>query len=183
LEIECSSIFPVAPLHFQKNTKISVQLIAGFDRKVKQTDSLSSMNLTTPLTYRPATPADWSAFAALLSLADLPRAGADRHLADFLMAVHGDAALAGVVGLEVYGGTALLRSVVAADRGQGLGRTLVQETLAAARARGIRQVVLLTTIAADFFPRFGFRHIERSAAPPSCRHRANFRTRARPLRR
>jgi amino-acid N-acetyltransferase len=116
-------------------------------------------------TIRPATAADWPAIADLLTTADLPLDGADQHLDDFYVAVRPDDALAGVAGLEVYGAAALLRSVVAAARGQGLGQALVQHVLDAARARGIRQIVLLTTTAADFFPRFGFHRIERGAAP------------------
>lgn len=110
---------------------------------------------------RPATWNDWPRIAQLLTTADLPLDGADEHLADFYVAGRSDDALAGVAGLEVYGNAALLRSVVAAERRQGL----VQHVLAAARARGIRQLVLLTTTAADFFPRFGFRRIARSATP------------------
>jgi amino-acid N-acetyltransferase len=122
-------------------------------------------DITQLYTIRPATATDWPQIAGLLTTADLPLDGADQHLDDFYVVVRADSAPAGVAGLEVYGTVALLRSVVVAERGQGLGQALVQHVLDAARARGIRQIVLLTTTAADFFPRFGFHRIERAAAP------------------
>ncbi len=39
--------------------------------------------------------------------------------------------------------------------------------LAAAANRGVQQVYLLTETAADFFPRFGFQPIARSAVDPA----------------
>ncbi len=123
---------------------------------------------------RPATAADWPQIASLLRGADLPLDGAADHLGDFYVAAGDDGALAGVAGLERYGDAALLRSVVVATRGQGLGQWLVRHTLDAARARGIRQVVLLTTTAADFFPRFGFRRIARDAAPAAVQESQEF---------
>lgn len=132
------------------------------------------MTHTHSFTCRPATPADWPAIAALLRQADLPLAGADEHLADFTVAMSGDGALAGLAGLEVYGDVALLRSVAVTERGQGLGQTLVRTVLATAQARGIRQVALLTTTAAGFFPRFGFRPVERSDMPAALRASREF---------
>jgi len=122
---------------------------------------------------RLATAADWPQIAGLLTAADLPLDGADDHLDDFYV-VTGEHTLVGVAGLEVYGDAALLRSVVVAARGQGLGQRLVRHVLDAARARGIRQVVLLTTTAADFFPRFGFRRIARAAAPTAVQESQEF---------
>lgn len=128
-------------------------------------DEVFAMTHTHSITCRPATPADWPAIAALLTQAELPLAGADEHLADFTLAISDDGALAGLAGMEIYGDVALLRSVAVAERGQGLGQALVREVIAAAQARGIRQIALLTTTAAGFFPRFGFRPVERSDMP------------------
>jgi amino-acid N-acetyltransferase len=57
--------------------------------------------------------------------------------------------LAGVAGLEVYGGTALLRSVAVAPewRRSGLGRLLTERALEDAASAGARDVVLLTDTA------------------------------------
>jgi amino-acid N-acetyltransferase len=120
----------------------------------------------TSWTMRRATRHDWPEIAALLATADLPLAGADEHLPDFFLAFREDL-LVGTSGLERYGDTALLRSVAVAstERGQGLGQVLVRQALAHAASLGLRQVVLLTTTAADFFPRFGFQPINRAEVP------------------
>jgi amino-acid N-acetyltransferase len=120
----------------------------------------------TSWTMRRATQHDWPKIAALLAMADLPLAGADEHLPDFFLAFR-ENLLVGTAGLERYGDTALLRSVAVAstERGQGLGQVLVRQALAHAASLGLRQVVLLTTTAADFFPRFGFELINRAEVP------------------
>ncbi len=116
-------------------------------------------------TIRPARAADWPAIADLLTRYDLPLDGAQTHLADFVVMVDAADALRGVAGLERYGCTGLLRSVAVAEQGGGVGAALVHHLLEEAKAMGITQVVLLTTTAADYFPRFGFRRIDRQAAP------------------
>jgi amino-acid N-acetyltransferase len=115
---------------------------------------------------RRATSHDWPGLATLLTIADLPLAGAEAHLSDFFLAFRDDV-LIGSAGLERYGDTALLRSVAVAvpERGHNLGQALVQQVLAYAASLEVRQVVLLTTTAADFFLRFGFRPISRAEFP------------------
>lgn len=130
------------------------------------------------MTYeiRNASPVDWPKVESLLREAELPLDGARDHLDDFLVC-HDDGAVVGAAGLEVYGRVALLRSVVVAvgDRGHGVGKELVRRVLARARERGAREVVLLTTTAADYFPRFGFRRIDRAAVPPEAEPSAELR--------
>jgi amino-acid N-acetyltransferase len=46
-----------------------------------------------------------------------------------------------------------------------LGRRLVERTIARAREQGIRRLFLLTTTAADYFPRLGFARIDRADVP------------------
>ena len=123
---------------------------------------------------RRATPHDWPKLAALLATADLPLAGAQAHLSDFFLAFREDV-LVGTAGLELYGDTALLRSVavVSTERGQGLGQALVRQALAHAASVGVRQVVLLTTTA-DFFLRFGFQPISRAEVPSAAQASVEF---------
>jgi amino-acid N-acetyltransferase len=61
----------------------------------------------------------------------------------------------------------LLRSVAvrAEQRGRGVGAELVRAALAAAGPR--RPVALLTETGAGWFPRFGFRPVERAALDPA----------------
>jgi len=114
---------------------------------------------------RAATEQDWDAISALLERRGLPLAGARDHLAHFLVAEDEASALAGVGGLEVYGESALLRSLVVATSHQGLGTRLMEALMERARALGVTELVLLTTTAAGFFPRFGFTRIDRAEVP------------------
>ena len=123
---------------------------------------------------RPATLDDRMAIEALLTRRGLPVQGAADHLAHFVVAADGPT-LSGVAGLEVYGDAALLRSVAVAESHTGLGSRLVEAALDHARAAGVHDVILLTTTAADFFPRFGFAPITRGEVPPALHASAEFR--------
>jgi amino-acid N-acetyltransferase len=125
---------------------------------------------------RLATPGDFSGVVGLLQAADLPTAGLEPALPDFLVA-EDQGRVVGVVGLEVYGDRALLRSAVvdAGRRNKGLGSDLVACVLERARTRGVREIYLLTTTAQRYFPRFGFRPIARSEVAAAVRASEEFR--------
>ncbi|HLN64036.1 MAG TPA: arsenic resistance N-acetyltransferase ArsN2 [Symbiobacteriaceae bacterium] len=118
------------------------------------------------VTFRTATATDWPAVAELLTQAELPLAGAEAHLGHFLLALRGDNLVASA-GLEVYGTTALLRSVAVSktERGTGLGQEIVRRLLDQGYETGLKLVVLLTTTADRFFPRFGFVQVTRADLP------------------
>lgn len=80
-----------------------------------------------------------------------------------------DTQLRGIVGLEMYGAAALLRSLAVIDsgRGNGLGAALVAHAEQYAAQQGADAVYLLTTTAAGFFERLGYSHAMRDAAPAS----------------
>lgn len=80
---------------------------------------------------------------------------------DTFLVAEDDEGLAGCAGLELYGSSAILRSVAVAERlrGTGLGRQLTEDALALARRRGVRRLYLFTMTAEEFFQRFGFRRI------------------------
>jgi len=143
---------------------------------------------------REAQPDDWLAVESLLADAELPLAGAREHLGDFIVAEGAAATLLGCAALERYAAgcaagdaagaeesdarvSGLLRSlaVAPAARGLGLGASLVESLLSAARAQGLADVTLLTTTAAEYFPRFGFQQIAREAAPLAVRDSIEFR--------
>lgn len=126
------------------------------------------------IAYRRATESDWEAISKLLESAGLPLDGVRERLEAFTVAVGADGDLAGVAGLERYGGSALLRSVAVAERKRGLGQRLVRRVLDDAARSGIQKVALLTETAADFFPRFGFRIIAREAAPEEVQQSSQF---------
>ena len=127
-------------------------------------------------TIRAAAPGDFAGVVHLLEAADLPTAGLDRSLPDFLVAEE-SGRVVGAVGLEVYGDCALLRSAVvdAGRRGSGLGIDLVESLLLRAEARGLREIYLLTTMAEHFFPRFGFVRIPRDDVAPAVRESEELR--------
>ena len=125
---------------------------------------------------RVAAPGDFAGVVRLLEAAELPTAGLQPSLRDFLVAEE-SGRVVGVVGLEVYGDCALLRSAVvdAGRRGSGLGIDLVESLLRRATMRSVREIYLLTTTAEHFFPRFGFATIPRSAVAPAVQASEEFR--------
>ncbi len=80
-----------------------------------------------------------------------------------------DGEAVGFGGYELYGKDALLRSVVIdpEQRGHGLGRNVTQLLLTRAFNEGARTAWLLTTSAASFFERAGFKQTRREDAPAS----------------
>jgi amino-acid N-acetyltransferase len=106
-----------------------------------------------------------------LPIRDLARNGSVR----FLVARDGDS-LAGVIALESFGKTGLLRSLAVPDaqRGRGFGVALTQALEDEARQAGIGRLVLLTETAADFFARLGYERIERGSAPDAVRGSQEF---------
>ena len=124
---------------------------------------------------RSARAADLPEVLALLQKAELPAAGVVDTFRDFFVAER-EGRLIGAAGLEIYGASALLRSVVVQDdwRGSGVGRSLIDLALGEAKARGIEDVFLLTTTAEHYFPRFGFACISRDTVAGEIRASPEF---------
>jgi amino-acid N-acetyltransferase len=103
----------------------------------------------------------------LLAAAGLADEGLEDQFPAAYVVLERDGRLLGLAGLERYGPAGLLRSVAVEPdtRGSGAGRLLVADRLGRARAEGLAAVYLLTTTAADWFPRFGFREIRREELP------------------
>lgn len=126
---------------------------------------------------RAARPSDWPELSALLTQAHLPLAGAQEHLAGFILAYRA-ATLLGAAGVERYGKDGLLRSVavVESERGHGLGKALVEKLLAEAKRNDLERLVLLTETAEAFFARFGFLRIARQDAPAPVQSSVEFQS-------
>lgn len=125
---------------------------------------------------RRVTPNSLSAVARLLAEAGLPSADLTAaHLEHFLACGSSDAP-DGIVGLELYGPVALLRSLAvgAKSRGRGCGRDLVAQAEHYARSHGAREIYLLTTTAERFFERLGYVRVARETAPAVIQHRGEF---------
>jgi amino-acid N-acetyltransferase len=120
--------------------------------------------------------ADLPAVRALLAAAGLPVADLTAARLDGFWGCGESPDLTGVVGLEIYGTVALLRSLAVAPawRGRGLGAALLAHAERAARRRGLAALYLLTTTAEAFFSRRGYVRLPRAAAPSVLRQTTEF---------
>ena len=126
---------------------------------------------------RPALAADEPAVRRLLGAGGLSASDLGANdVASFLVA-ESSGGVDAVVALQVEGEVGLLRSLAVTEsaRRRALGRELVVAAERRAVASGVKQVCLLTTDAADYFERLGYRRLERSAAPAFIRGTAQFR--------
>ena len=117
----------------------------------------------------PAAASDLPKVRQLLDLAKLPTTGVPEALAELWVIKDGQGDSIGCVALELYGDTALLRSLAVHPerRGEGLGWMLAEMALVRVRQRGLLRVCLLTEHATDFFAeKFGFRPVPREGLPP-----------------
>jgi amino-acid N-acetyltransferase len=117
-----------------------------------------------------------SAAVALLSSAGLPTADLTQQHCEGFFYTGPEAAPDGLVGLELLGDVALLRSLVVAPglRGAGAGARLLAYAESHARARGVKTLYLLTTTAEGFFARHGYASAARDGAPPAIRATREF---------
>ncbi|MFN4786717.1 MAG: arsenic resistance N-acetyltransferase ArsN2 [Pseudanabaena sp.] len=88
------------------------------------------------------------------------------HLSNFVFARDGESDV-GVAGLQVFGSTALVRSVAVlpTHRSRGLGTKLLGAIEQRARSQGVNQLYLLTNDALAFFVAHGYRESPRCSAP------------------
>lgn len=117
-----------------------------------------------------------AAASALLQAADLPIEDLTaRHCEDFFFTGPAGAP-SGLVGLELFGEVALLRSLVVdeARRGTGAGSALLEHAERHARRKGIARIYLLTTTAEEFFARRGYSRVPRETAPDAIRATREF---------
>jgi amino-acid N-acetyltransferase len=128
------------------------------------------------VSVEPAAASDLDAIKALLHVAHLPTDDlTEGVLATFLVARRADTVI-GVIGIELYGAVALLRSLVVQEsfRGEGLGAKLLEAAESLARSSSVRSLYLLTTTADEFFAARGYRRIVRDDAPASIRSTTQF---------
>jgi amino-acid N-acetyltransferase len=119
---------------------------------------------------------DESAVKQLLSESGLPIEDITaQHLQDFFGCGSG-LELDGLVGLELYGEVALLRSLAVASsrRGSGVGSGLVAHAERHAWEQGVQSLYLLTTSAEKFFLRRGYTRIPRDEAPTAIKGTKEF---------
>jgi len=120
-----------------------------------------------------------AAAMALLEAVQLPTADlTENHCEHFFYqgSPAAPAGLVGLVGLELFGDVALLRSLAVspAARASGLGSALLEYAESHARSTGVKAIYLLTTTAEEFFARRGYTPTPRDAAPPAIRSTREF---------
>jgi amino-acid N-acetyltransferase len=122
--------------------------------------------------------ADKKKVLALLAAAELPIVDlTDEKMKNFMIARGKDGSIIGVVGIEMYGDSGLLRSLAVdpAYRGRGLGRLLTRKIESFARHRGTKALYLLTMTAADFFAKVGYQATQRDDLPAAIRQTEEFK--------
>ena len=111
---------------------------------------------------RPTTKLDYSKVCALLQSESLPTVDIETDLPHFFVKTENDE-IVGSIGLELYGRSALLRSmmVLPAHRNKGIASGLVQELTHYAKTKGVHQLFLITNTAENYFQKQGFIRIPR----------------------
>lgn len=112
---------------------------------------------------------------ALLTAEKLPTADLPETLETFLVTKQDDE-VTGVVGIEIYGDFALLRSLAVdkAYRNQGLANTLLTQIEAVAASKKLKAIYLLTETAPDYFSRKGYDKTTRADVPADVRQSTEF---------
>ena len=139
--------------------------------------------MTNQLQIEKALKSDFPALVALLQDTDLPPDGIEPHLDNFLIIRNSkegaeQSSLLGCAGLEVYGNSALLRSVAVHpnSQGTGLGTRLVRRITQIARDRGITKLFLLTDTAEEYFKKLDFSFVTRDLIPENVKQSIEFTT-------
>jgi amino-acid N-acetyltransferase len=130
-----------------------------------------------PVRYTLAAPQDLAAVTALLDANGLPSADIARHLHACLVARE-EGTIVGLVGLEVHGERALLRSlcVAAPHRSRGIATALCDHVETLAHSLGVRELYLLTMDADTYFARRGYARIARETVPAEIAATEQFRS-------
>lgn len=114
----------------------------------------------------------------LLDEAKLPTKDLTKEkMKNFMIAKAKDGSIIGVVGVEIYRGSGLLRSLAVhpAHRGTGLGSLLTRKIESFASRKGIKTLYLLTMTAADFFTKIGYEVTQRDNLPAPIKETEEFK--------
>lgn len=123
---------------------------------------------------RPSRADDLEFAIALLTQAGLPID--DLAIEKLAFTAECDDAIQGLIGVERFGDTALLRSLVIAEpaRGNGVGQLLVSALEVASAESGVTEMWLLTIDADGWFGRLGYTVRDRNDAPADIRSTREF---------
>lgn len=106
---------------------------------------------------------DLQQIAYFLRANGLPTVGVENCYSNFVIATDEKGVWYGIAGLELYGQSALLRSVTVDEtsRGMGYGKALVDAAISNGKQSGVRNVYLLTESASKYFENLGFAAMDR----------------------
>ena len=120
---------------------------------------------------------DLKAVKSLLDSASLPFVDIEKHLVNFfVLEISGN--IIGTIGTELYGDTALLRSL-AVDKdyqNKGYGKELYNALILKIKKMNVNNIYLLTETAEGFFSKLGFQKTDRELVPHSIRHTYEYST-------
>ena len=116
--------------------------------------------------FQEAQSSNWDHIARLLVESDLPYEDLSPDKQSFIMYMH-NGEIAGVIALEEYGSSGLLRSLIVQEkyRKRSIGQSLIKEMERIAQERGIQNLYLLTTTVSNFAKKFGYYEIDRGQVP------------------
>jgi len=124
---------------------------------------------------RQAVPGDLNKIRLILKNTKLPFEDIDRHIENFLV-LEDAGEIIGTVGMEVYDGAVLLRSLAVIEKfqGKGFGLELYEAIISRAKELHIAQIYLLTETAEKFFNKQGFKKIPRNLVPHAIKQTTEF---------
>jgi amino-acid N-acetyltransferase len=107
--------------------------------------------------YRRSRPSDLAELTRLIIHGDLPPMFIEEFIEGFVAVEH-DGEIVGCGGLELYGDSGVIRSVVVDERGRGqrIGEHMTELLMADARSAGLLHLYLFTMHAHEFWLRHGF---------------------------
>jgi amino-acid N-acetyltransferase len=120
---------------------------------------------------------DLKAIKSLLESASLPSVDIEKHLLNFLV-LENVRNIIGTIGMELYGDTALLRSLAVEKnyRNKGFGQKLYYALKSKAAKINVINIYLLTETAEGFFSKEGFQKIAREQVPHSIKQTYEYST-------
>ena len=127
------------------------------------------------LMIRATTQQDYARVCSLLQSESLPTIDIAKDLQHFFVKTIGGE-IVGSIGMEQYGQSALLRSMIVnpAFRNQGIASELVKTLTQYAQDRGVKNSFLITNTAEKYFQRFGFITIDKDLVEKAVLHSKEF---------
>lgn len=123
-----------------------------------------------------ASPVDEPWIRQLLKSCGLPQEDLPRDHFKHFIVYKEKGLILGVVGLEIFGRIALLRSLAVArrHRHRGIASQMIAKIEEYGRSQQISKLYLLTTSAEEFFAKRGYQKIDRKLAPPEIKATREF---------